>query len=109
MEVSIQNNPIFLNLSFDHSLDTTSRQGDRPMPYINVKLTAKPDPALSARVARRVSELTRVHLGKDPTVTAVAVDYVDPQHWFTGGRSLAEQETGTFWLDIKVTDSTNTK
>lgn len=79
------------------------------MPYINVKLTAKPDPALSARIARQISELTQMHLRKDPTITAVAVDYVDPQHWFAGGRSLAEQGARTFWLDIKVVDGTNTK
>jgi 4-oxalocrotonate tautomerase len=79
------------------------------MPYINVKVTAKSDPSLSARIARQAGELTSAHLHKDPTVTAVAVDYVDPQHWFVGGRSLAEQETGTYWLDIKVTAGTNTK
>ncbi len=79
------------------------------MPYINVKVTAKPDPALSARIAQKVNELTKAHLRKDPTITAVAVDYVDPQHWFAGGRSLAEQRTNTFWLDIKVVDGTNTK
>lgn len=79
------------------------------MPYINVKLTAKPDPALSALIARQIGELTKTHLRKDPTITAVAVDYVDPQHWFAGGRSLAEQGTHTFWLDIKVVDGTNTK
>ncbi len=66
------------------------------MPYINVKVTAKPDPAALGPHRMQVRELTRAHLGKDPTVTAVAVDYVDPQHWFIGGRSLAEQETGTF-------------
>lgn len=79
------------------------------MPYINLKLTAKPDPALSSRIAQQVSELTKVHLHKDPTITAVAVDYHDPEHWFAGGRSLAEQGLATFWLDIKVVDGTNTK
>lgn len=79
------------------------------MPYINVKVTAKPDPAASSRIARRVSELTEAHLRKDPTITAVAIEYVDPAHWFAGGRSLAEQGTNTFWLDIKVVDGTNTK
>jgi 4-oxalocrotonate tautomerase len=34
---------------------------------------------------------------------------VDPVHWFAGGRSLAEQNVDTFWLDIKVVDGTNTK
>lgn len=79
------------------------------MPYINVRVTVKPDAALSARIAMQVSELTKLHLRKDPTITAVAVDYVDPAHWFAGGRSLAEQGTNTFWLDIKVVDGTNTK
>lgn len=79
------------------------------MPYVNVKLTAKPDTTLSAVIARQIAELARSLLRKDPAVTAVAVDYVDPQHWFAGGRSLAERGTGTFWLDIKVTDGTNTK
>lgn len=79
------------------------------MPYINVKVTAKPDPDLSARIAGEIAELTRIHLRKDPTVTAVAVDYTDPRHWFASGRSLAEQRIGTFWLDIKVVDGTNTK
>lgn len=79
------------------------------MPYINVKITAKPTPQLSAHIAKEVSELTKAHLRKDPTITAVAVDYVDPQHWFAGGRSLAEQGMNTYWLDIKVVDGTNTK
>lgn len=79
------------------------------MPYINVKVTAVPDQALSARIARQVAELTRKHLNKDRSVTAVAVDYVDPHHWFVGGQSVAGQGTSTFWLDIKVTDGTNTK
>lgn len=79
------------------------------MPYINVKVTANPDPELSARIARGISELTRTHLRKDPTVTAIAVEYIDPRHWFAGGHALAEHGTGTFWLDIKVVDGTNTK
>jgi 4-oxalocrotonate tautomerase len=79
------------------------------MPYINVKVTATPDPELSARIARQVSDLTKTHLRKDPTITAVAVEYVDPRHWFAGGRSLADQRLHSFWLDIKVVDGTNTK
>jgi 4-oxalocrotonate tautomerase len=79
------------------------------MPYITVKLTAKPDPVLSARIAHQVSALTERHLGKDPTVTAVVVDFLDPQHWFIGGRPLAGQQFATFWLDIKVTAGTNIK
>lgn len=79
------------------------------MPIINIAVTGTPDAALSARIAAEVTELTRTHLRKDPTVTAVAVSYVDPHHWFAGGLSLASQGLNTFWLDIKVVDGTNTK
>jgi len=79
------------------------------MPIITLAVTGKPDPELSAKLAAEVTELTRTHLRKDPTVTAVAVSYIDPRHWFAGGRSLAEQGSNTFWLDIKVVDGTNTK
>ena len=79
------------------------------MPIITIAVTGKPDPALSAKLAAEVTELTRTHLRKDPTITAVSVTYIDPQHWFAGGQSLAAQGKNTFWLDIKVVDGTNTK
>jgi 4-oxalocrotonate tautomerase len=79
------------------------------MPIINIAVTGQPDPTLSARIASEISALTKAHLRKDPTVTAVAITYVDPQHWFAGGKSLAEQQQNSFWLDIKVVDGTNTK
>lgn len=79
------------------------------MPIINISITSQPDAALSASIARQVTEITATQLRKDPTITAVAVTYIDPQHWFAGGKSLAEHGTKTFWLDIKVVDGTNTK
>ena len=79
------------------------------MPIINISITGKPNAKLSAAIARDITEITARELRKDPTITAVAVNYVDPQHWFAGGKSLAEHGTNTFWLDIKVVDGTNTK
>ncbi len=79
------------------------------MPIINVSVTGKPDAKLSAAIAKDITEITAKELSKDPTITAVAVNYIDPQHWFAGGKSLAEHGTNTFWLDIKVVDGTNTK
>ena len=79
------------------------------MPIINVTVSSKADPALSAEIAAEVSKLTATHLRKDPTITAVVVSYVDPRHWFAGGKSLAELGRNSFWLDIKVVDGTNTK
>ena len=79
------------------------------MPIINVAVTGTPDAKLSAAIAGEITEITATHLRKDPTVTAVAVSYIEPQHWFAGGKSLAAQGKNTFWLDIKVVDGTNTK
>ncbi|WP_018240061.1 4-oxalocrotonate tautomerase family protein [Ensifer sp. BR816] len=79
------------------------------MPIINIAVAAPASPDLSAQIAASVSELTRLHLRKDPTVTAVTISYIDPRHWFAGGKSIASQQTTSFWLDIKVVDGTNTK
>jgi 4-oxalocrotonate tautomerase len=48
-------------------------------------------------------------LHKDPKVTAIIVKSVDAADWFAGGQSLAEQKLASFWLDIHVTEGTNTK
>jgi 4-oxalocrotonate tautomerase len=79
------------------------------MPIINIAVTGQPNATRSAAIASEITALTRIHLKKDPTVTAVAVTYLDPNHWFAGGESLASQNANTFWLDIKVVDGTNTK
>ncbi|MBZ9989247.1 4-oxalocrotonate tautomerase family protein [Mesorhizobium sp. BH1-1-5] len=79
------------------------------MPIINISVTGKPDAKLSAAIAKEATDITAKLLHKDPTITAVAVNYIDPRHWFAGGKSLAEHGTNTFWLDIKVVDGTNTK
>lgn len=79
------------------------------MPIINVSVAGQPDAGLSQRIAAQMSSLTQLHLKKDPTITAVVVNYVDPAHWFAGGPSLAAQKVSTFWLDVKVVDGSNTK
>jgi 4-oxalocrotonate tautomerase len=79
------------------------------MPILNLAISTSPDPARSAMIASRLSKLTAEHLRKDPTITAIAIQHIDPRHWFAGGRSLAEQGKDSFWLDIKVVDGSNTK
>src|SRR5262245_37111692 len=58
-------------LNRDFSSRPTANMKEIPMPYINVTVAAKPDPKLSARIAGEVSRLTKEHLRKDPTVTAI--------------------------------------
>jgi 4-oxalocrotonate tautomerase len=65
--------------------------------------------SLKADIAAAVSELTATILHKDPKVTAIIVRSVDAADWFAGGKSLAEQNLASFWLDIHITEGTNTK
>ena len=51
----------------------------------------------------------RAILHKDPKVTAIIVKSVDAADWFAGGKSLAEQSLASFWLDVHVSEGTNTK
>lgn len=79
------------------------------MPIITLTVSSTPDRDRSKALAETVTTLTAERLRKDPTVTAVAINHVAPEHWFAGGRSLADQGLASFWLDIKVVDGTNTK
>ena len=42
-------------------------------------------------------------------MTAITISHVPAEQWFVAGRTLAEQGKSSFYFDIKVTDSTNTK
>lgn len=80
------------------------------MPLITVSYsTDRHSPQLKAAIAAAVSELTARILHKDPKVTAIIVKPVDAEDWFAGGRTLAEQKLASYWIDIHVTEGTNTK
>ncbi len=80
------------------------------MPLITVTYaTLHEAPVSKAAVAADVSRLSSSILGKDPKVTAIIVTENDPADWFCGGRSLKDAGLASFWLDIHITDGTNTK
>ena len=80
------------------------------MPLITVSYSSpRENPSLKSDIAESVSELTAKILHKDPKVTAIIVKSVDPADWFASGKSLAEQRLASFWLDIHITEGTNTK
>ncbi|MFN2460494.1 MAG: 4-oxalocrotonate tautomerase family protein [Candidatus Velthaea sp.] len=70
---------------------------------------ATPSSELSRSVADAISDLTASILGKDPKVTSVAVQFVDPQHWYIGGERLARLGQAAFFLETRISDGTNTK
>ena len=79
------------------------------MPILNVKVSAKASSAMTRDIAGILLELTTRILHKDPKVTSIAIDYVDPEHWIVAGKSLAEQRKTSIYFDIKITDETNSK
>jgi 4-oxalocrotonate tautomerase len=79
------------------------------MPILNVKVSARKSSEMTSRISEILLDLTSRILGKDPRVTSIAIDYVDPNDWFVGGRSLSEQGKSSIYFDVKVTDETNTK
>lgn len=97
-------------LRFGRAPSQAPNRRDRTMPLIAITYASeRQSPTLKAEIAAAVTELTAKILRKDPKVTAVIVSPVDPSDWFAGGASLAEQKLASYWIDIHVTEGTNTK
>lgn len=79
------------------------------MPVLNVKVSASKSREMTSRISTVPLELTTCILRKDPKVTSIAIEYVDPEDWIVGGKSLAEQGKSSLYFDIKITDETNSK
>lgn len=79
------------------------------MPILNVKVSGKRSDEMTKAISGLLIDLTTRILGKNPAVTAIAIDYVDPRDWVAGGQTLAEQHKASFYFDVKITDETNTK
>ena len=80
------------------------------MPLITVTVATPHKKVLAkADIAAEVSRLSSTLLGKDPKVTAVIVSRVAPDDWFVAGQSLTDAWLASFWLDIHVTEGSNTK
>ena len=78
------------------------------MPILTLRLSSAPDAHQSAALAATLSRLTHEILHKSPELTSVAVSHLDPAHWFVGGPSLQEQGKSSFFLDVLISDETNT-
>jgi len=79
------------------------------MPILSVKVGAKKSAALTKAIAGTLSDLTTRILHKKPEVTAIAIEYVDPDDWIVAGKSLSEHGKKSFYFDVKITDETNSK
>jgi 4-oxalocrotonate tautomerase len=79
------------------------------MPYLNLKLSTSPSAALRAQAVAVLTDLTAAILGKKRELTAIVVEHVAPGDWSIGARTLADLGQASFYLDIKITEGTNTK
>lgn len=79
------------------------------MPILTVKVAAPRSGELTSRISSLLAGLTRRVLGKKPDVTAIVVEYVDPADWIVAGRALSIDGKRSFFLDIRITDETNSK
>jgi len=83
---------------------------ENAMPIMTVKVSSRNEIAdLEKKVAALAAQASTSILHKRPELTAVIVERVNPNAWFAGGTTLAEQHASSFWLEIKVVDGTNTK
>lgn len=79
------------------------------MPFLSVSLSTVVAPELATKIAAQLTELTATFLGKKPEVTAVAICASSAETWYIAGRPLDQAKQASFYVDIKVTEGTNTK
>lgn len=79
------------------------------MPYLKMRVSAKNTEETTQKIVDILMKHTTNVLGKKADVTSVDIEYVSSKEWFVGGKNMDEQSGVTFYLDVKVTDGTNTK
>ena len=79
------------------------------MPFLTAKVAAPKSETLTQRIANAMLEITHRILKKDPKLTSIAIEFVEPQTWHVGGLSLAEQKQSSVYFEIRITDETNSK
>jgi 4-oxalocrotonate tautomerase len=82
---------------------------ENKMPILNVKVSAKKSPELVTKIVDHLTDITSRILKKKREVTAITIDFVEPDAWSVGGQLLSDLGRSSFYFDIKITDETNTK
>jgi 4-oxalocrotonate tautomerase len=79
------------------------------MPYLHLRVAAAESSAHTESIAACLMTHTRDILGKNPDVTAIDIEFTRPRHWFVGGIPVSDKQEITFFLDVKITEGSNTK
>ena len=78
------------------------------MPYINMRLGTTLENAQRKQLQEQTTSLMHTVMGKRREVTVVHIDESDPGQWSTNACSLLADNPVGAYVDIKVTDGTNT-
>lgn len=78
------------------------------MPYINIRLGGSLDNEQRKRLYEQTTSLMNTVMGKRREVTVVHIQESEPKQWSTNAISLTAKEPSSAFVDIKVTDGTNT-
>ncbi len=79
------------------------------MPYLHLRIAAAESSAHTESIAASLMAHTRDILGKNPEVTAIDIEYTRPRQWFVGGIPVSDKKEITFFLDVKITEGSNTR
>ncbi len=79
------------------------------MPYLNLRVSMQDSSEIAEKIAAVLMKHTSEVLGKKPDVTSIEIDFILPDKWFVGGARISDLKAITFFLDIKITEGTNTK
>ena len=64
-------------------------KGEKPMPYVNIRITREGATAdQKAELIRGVTRLLQDILGKNPATTVVTIDEVETDNWGIGGETV---------------------
>lgn len=79
------------------------------MPILELRLGVEPEHVDTASLAKALTLLTVTHLKKKPELVAVAIQFIRRGLWQVAGTTLEDARKNSYFLDIRVTDETNTK
>lgn len=78
------------------------------MPYINIRLGATLDDAQRDQLYKKTTFFMNTIMGKRREVTVVHLQEDEPKHWATNAIGLNVKDSTGAYVDIKITDGTNT-
>jgi 4-oxalocrotonate tautomerase len=78
------------------------------MPYINIRLGCKLNNKQREQLNNKTTHFMNTIMGKRREVTVVHIMESEPEQWATNSNQLTKEEPTGAYVDIKITDGTNT-